>query len=326
MARRMRRSEQRAIGFLLIAAVAAYLVAKFVVVLAVIAGIVIAALLAKKLFTGPHVLALRGPERSQPVMERPALFTAPIHIDRGVFAQDADVIDAAHRVFAHWAAQLPMVPRDCESVIRGVKVHRRLITRCESELMARRAVWRCAPIAGRRPIGGAPPVAYTVDPWTNDPLELAEESRYIASCDQCDGSGRVSCSECGAIGRILCRACQGSRKAYGYAANGAYRLLNCRACNGKGSLRCEMCRSGQAACGQCDGLKNVECWLEIVTSTRIHVMAVPCQEGDAQIYPWTQRSAQEAEIQRDGSIAGHAVAQYRLAPRTWKAQAPIQTL
>jgi hypothetical protein len=166
--------------------------------------------------------------------------------------------------FARWAAQFAGCPPNPESLVYDVDAvddHFAVLT---TTWEGRRARWKSVPCNARERVSQPPLIAEgMVDPWTADERDLRARSEHIAICDGCSGEGKTRCGTCSGDGKLLCDTCKGQRKQYGYAANGAYRLLNCAACRGKGELDCVECRRGVAVCSVCAGEKRVQRWIAI---------------------------------------------------------------
>jgi hypothetical protein len=133
----------------------------------------------------------------------------------------------AREAFVQWASLQAAAPRGVVSLIERVEPADDHVGLLSTEVEGRRVVWKLVPIDGRT---------------------RAETT----SLRGIRGGGKTICDTCG-----------GQRKMYGYASNGARRLLNCVACRGKGDVDCPHCRRGLATCATCAGEGHVQRWIEI---------------------------------------------------------------
>ena len=69
--------------------------------------------------------------------------------------------------------------------------------------------------------------------WTNGSLLLGNRTNHSASCETCNGSGKVDCSKCNGVG---------------------YLKNDCTHCNGKGSIATTSSSSEKVKCAKCYGV------------------------------------------------------------------------
>ncbi len=202
--------------------------------------------------------------------------------------------------FVHWASLQDGAPRDVRSLLEHVAVTHDYIGLIETDLRGQRVVWKSVPAAGRARITLPPPiVAEEVDAWVADAPSLRKQSDHVALCDPCAGAGKTRCAACDGSGKRTCGACGGERKAYGYTANGAWRLLNCTACRGKGAVDCAECRRGVAVCAICAGEGRVQRWLELEWWRRSIPTVHPQQLASR--FGWMENPVNEI-IERDAHV------------------------
>jgi hypothetical protein len=165
--------------------------------------------------------------------------------------------------FVAWAARQAGAPHDVESLIEGIEESEEHIGLLATDIQGRQIVSKEVPIGGRARVTVPAVSRESIDPWDAEPKLLRERSEHVAICAACAGEGKMACARCAGRGKLLCGGCDGRRKAYGYAANGSYRLLKCKACNGKGEVDCDECHRGVATCARCAGEGRLQRWLEI---------------------------------------------------------------
>jgi len=212
--------------------------------------------------------------------------------------------EVAGDAFVQWASPQHGAPREVRSLVEHVDVTHDHVGLIETDLQGRRVAWKSVPAGGKAPITVPATAAAGVDPWTVDPVSLRVGSDHVAVCDACGGAGKLRCASCASTGKQSCGACGGQRKAYGYAANGAWRLLNCQACRGKGAIDCPECRRGIAVCKPCAGEGRLQRWLELESWRRstsaIHPHTCALRFG------WGESPANEI-VERDAFLlAEHA--------------------
>src|SRR3954447_5441281 len=191
----------------------------------------------------------------------------------------------------------------------------------DTEIDGRRVVWKAVPAAARARVTAAALAIGDVDAWSIDPAVLRQRSDHIAVCSTCAGEKKLRCSACTG-GKTRCAACNGQRKAYGYASNGAYRLLNCTACRGKGEIDCAHCRRGVAVCTTCAGEGRLQRWMEVESWQRSISKSHP--DTIARQFAWGDRPANEA-LARDGELL-HDVSRPRALAREDAASIPDEWL
>lgn len=188
------------------------------------------------------------------------------------------LVDDDHAVrdaFVQWTAMQRAAPRHAEALIEHLEVSHEYAGLLATEIEGRRIVWKSVPAAARTRVTAADVTPDYVDMWTAESESLRRGSIHIATCDSCAGEKKLRCSACHGSGRQTCSACNGQRKSYGYASNGAYRLLNCAGCRGKGDVDCGHCRRGVAICSTCAGEGKLQRWLEIESWQRSAFNAYP---------------------------------------------------
>ncbi|HEY0156871.1 MAG TPA: hypothetical protein VGF28_06205 [Thermoanaerobaculia bacterium] len=205
----------------------------------------------------------------------------------------------ARAAFVQWASLQPGAPRDAGSLVQDVTVSYEYAGFLSTDVEGRRVVWRAVP-AGSRARITVPEIALeTVDAWSAEARPLRAGSEHVAICDACGGERKTRCGSCGGSGTARCHTCGGQRKMYGYASNGAYRLLNCTACRGKGEVDCSHCRRGIATCAACGGEGRVQRWLELETwrrsTARLHPQSLALRFG------WSEDPSNET-LTRDAEV------------------------
>ena len=230
--------------------------------------------------------------------------------------------------FIEWAAAQAGAPRDTGALFEGVEESQDFAGLLLTDVQGRRVVWKSVAASAKARVTVPAVSIEALDPWIVEPAPLREGSDHIAVCDGCAGERKTRCAECSGAGKVVCTACGGQRKAYGYSANGAYRLLNCTACRGKGEADCAHCRRGTATCATCAGEGRLQRWVELemwsrsVTSMYPEALTRPFQWSPN---PSNQVIAQDAEVVMDverphrltAADVGSAPAQWlaHLAPR-----------
>jgi hypothetical protein len=225
-------------------------------------------------------------------------------VDPRVFDHGAELESTAKSVFAKWARQLPKAPRDPSTVIQRLALRRRVIGRLTTRLDGRRFVWRSAPYRGReRFVGGRPLDTSSLDAY-NPPPDLRSRSSYLSLCQRCGGDGRIECTSCGGAGRVSCASCEGEGKVYGFAKNGARRLLNCKDCKGKATLLCGGCSKGQVECVSCERTGRLEHWLEVEGGARDADIQVEPDGDQTRAFVWGKDGvpASDEDIVKDARV------------------------
>jgi hypothetical protein len=170
--------------------------------------------------------------------------------------------------FDQWLSHQPSAPRrGADLICNETPPRMRTVTRLVSRIEHRELVWSTSPAPGRQRLGAAPLEPMELDPWSPPP-DLAVQSRYVTTCGDCHGPGKVECEACAGTARVTCDECSGSGKHVGYTSNGARRLLNCKVCRGKGDVVCLACSRGHVSCPVCDGARHVTRWLEVRSTHR----------------------------------------------------------
>lgn len=168
---------------------------------------------------------------------------------------------AARDAFATWVSWQAGAPRDAAALIRKIEVSHEYLGLLDTRYEGRRAVWHFAPANALARVSR--PAIDAVDPWSIDPATLRRDTEHVTECHTCNAEKTMRCEYCGGDGRAICGACNGQRKAYGYAVNGAYRLMNCKVCRGKGEVICGGCHAGRATCLTCGGEGRLQRWIEV---------------------------------------------------------------
>lgn len=240
--RGLTQSDIRAIGALVSVAIAVVVLAAIGVYLLVAAAAVVVGWLIK---VGAAAYARHQAERDRMVQVQES---APAYVP---FAQADGTRDELLRIapsaFDRWIRQFPFAPGDTKPLIREIAYREHRFARLTSEYEARRIVHRFGPCSGRHPAGAVRGRISEFDAWSISDDDLRARTIRAEACGECSGRGRSTCVACSGHGRSTCRACEGAGKAYGYAKNNAYRLLNCKACRGRGSLDCA-CVVGRVSC------------------------------------------------------------------------------
>jgi hypothetical protein len=222
----------------------------------------------------------------------------------------ADDDHAVRDAFVRWVSFQTAAPRDAESLIEHVEISHDYAGLLDTDVIGRRVVWKSVPAAARARVTAPSMAIDDVDPWSIEPTSLRQRSDHVAICDTCAGEKKVRCITCSG-GKTSCSACGGQRKAYGYASNGAYRLLKCTACRGKGEVDCAHCRRGIAICSTCAGEGRVQRWMETeswrrsVSKTHPHHLALQFAWGE---------SPTGADIARDAELLAEVDWPHRLTP------------
>src|SRR4051812_9044144 len=206
--------------------------------------------------------------------------------------------EAVRDAFVRWASVQAAAPAHAEALIEDVQIAHEYAGLLDAEIDGRRVVWKAVPAAARARVTAAAMAIGDVDAWSIDPAVLRQRSDHIGVCSTCAGEKKLRCTACSG-GKTRCAACNGQRKAYGYASNGAYRLLNCTACRGKGEIDCAHCRRGVAVCTTCAGEGRLQRWMEVESWQRSISKSHP--ETAARQFAWGDRPANEA-LARDGEL------------------------
>lgn len=248
----------------------------------------------------PHLVEAHTP-RLAPVPQEQ--YQALLPVDPKAFDEPAQAEAAALKVFAAWTQQFPMAPPDPSSVVRSLELKVRCIGRLVSEVAERTATTRSVPSSASTKVTKPKVALDALDPWTMSAEALKSASYHVASCERCAGEGKSPCVTCNGTTRAPCTECKGAGKAYGYTANGAYRLLNCKGCRGKGDLKCTACTKGKAACSTCNETGRCEQWLEVTETVRYDVQVEPDGEMTrAFLWGTDGTPATRAEVEADAKI------------------------
>ncbi|HEV7486733.1 MAG TPA: hypothetical protein VGQ65_13740 [Thermoanaerobaculia bacterium] len=229
--------------------------------------------------------------------------------------------EAVRDAFVRWASVQAAAPAHAEGLIENVQIAHEYAGQLDSEIDGRRVVWKAVPAAARARVTAAALAIGDVDAWNIDPAALRQRSDHVAICSACAGEKKLRCTACSG-GKTRCAACNGQRKAYGYASNGAYRLLNCTACRGKGEIDCGHCRRGIAVCTTCAGEGRLQCWMEVESWQRSISKSHP--ETSARQFAWGDRPANEA-LARDAELL-HDIGRPRALSRDDAASVPEEWL
>jgi hypothetical protein len=206
---------------------------------------------------------------------------------------------AVRDAFVLWASLQTAAPKHPEVLIEHVQLVHDYAGLLDTEIHGRRVAWKSVPAAARARVTAATVAIADVDAWSIDAASLRQRSDHIAICPTCTGEKKLRCAACRGAGKTLCGACNGQRKAYGYASNGAYRLLNCAVCRGKGEIDCTQCRRGIAVCPSCTGEGRLQCWMEVVSWQRTISKIYP--QTPSQQFGWGERPANDA-VARDAEL------------------------
>ena len=270
-------------GFAALAAAAAAVYLLIVGAVAAVAGLVHLA----KTHTARRRSGPDGDETMSPTFE-PAPSTdyqQLLDVEPLATSEHKGLTAAALAIFAAWARALPKGPRSPASIVRRVQPVRRLLVRQDTWTEGRRFGWRSMPFEGRGKAGAPPVQPSQMDAWS-PPGDLMDASRYIASCETCTKTGRVTCRECSGEGKVPCVDCRGAGKVHGRTANGHQRLLNCKACGGTGCTTCVACSRGKVECPACHGAKRVERWLDVEVWNRQDVQVEP--DDYQRVFLWSR--------------------------------------
>lgn len=272
----------------------------------------------------PRLVAVETPRLAPAPHEQYSVLTP---MDPKVFDNPPLAEAAALKVFSVWAQALPMAPAELSGVVRSLELRVRRIGRLVTEVGKRRAAWREVSHTGSDQASAPTVTIETIDPWSKSPEELRRNSFHVSSCSRCAGVGQSTCGNCNGTSSARCSACSGAGKAYGYAANGSYRLLNCKMCRGKGNLKCTSCVKGKVTCSTCTGTGRVERWIEIEETVRHDVQIEPDGEM-TRAFRWGTdgTSATRAEVEADAKIITELTAESALAYAQFTAQVPAEWL
>ena len=222
------------------------------------------------------------------------------------FAQAHDSADELLRTapgaFHDWIRQFPFSPVETQPLIREIAYREHRFARLTTDYEARRIVHRSGRCSGRHASGAVRDRTNDFDAWSISDDELRARTIRAEACGDCSGSGRITCVACSGYGRLTCGGCNGAGKAYGYAKNNSYRLMNCKACRGRGSLDCA-CVGGHVSCRSCEGSGRVDGWLVVERATRVDVRC-DTTTLDAGALPWLDHGGAEDVIKRDAVIVG----------------------
>lgn len=197
-----------------------------------------------------------------------------VRVDPAVFDDLLLAEDASAKVFAAWAKQHRGFPSDPSRFILETKVGARFVGRLTTTFETRTASFEQRSYGGPERPSTSPTITDDVL-WSMSEEQLREHSRHIITCDACAGSQRVTCSACGGKRLVTCGNCGGDGKAYGYAKNGARRLMNCTVCKKKGVVDCSTCDDGKVRCAPCDGQGRFERWAVCRSEVRRDIQLEP---------------------------------------------------
>ena len=211
-----------------------------------------------------------------------------------------ELVRTASNAFHDWVQQFPFVPAETQQLIRKIAYREHRFARLTTEYEARRIVHRSERCSGKHPSGAMRDRDKEVDAWSIADEDLRARTIRTEACGDCNGSGRITCIACSGYGRLTCGACNGAGKAYGYAKNNSYRLMNCKACRGRGSLDCS-CAAGRVSCRACEGSGRVDGWLAVERTTRVDVRC-DTTALDVGALPWLKGGGAEDIVRRDALI------------------------
>lgn len=293
---RFTQADARAVVALFILAVAMMVLAAVGLYLLIAAAVVAAGWLLKR---GIEAYERHRAERERVERVRQASPAFASFATDGGVATSGALLDAAPGAFNAWIGTFPFAPSDARPLIRDVSYREHRFARASTAYETRVVVERSGRCSGMhdRQVRCRPG---DFDAWSIGDDELRRRSVHMAACDDCSGAGRRTCSTCSGNGRTPCGACNGAGKAYGYAKNNSYRLLNCKACRGSGSHDCT-CVAGRVVCRGCEGSGRVDRWLAVERTRRVEVR---CDRValDARAFPWLQQSAADDVVLRDAMI------------------------
>lgn len=217
---------------------------------------------------------------------------------------------AAAAAFSEWASRQRGAPAHPAALVRAIEPSDEYLGYLSTEIHGRRAVWREVPASSRLRVSPPSLSLDGVDAWSANAASVRERSDHVAICGECDGAKSVTCFTCNGHAKIVCRDCHGKRKAYGYASNGSYRLMNCTGCRGRGEVDCPHCHRGLATCARCQGEGRLQRWIEIETWSRSAAARHP--EALARQLAWPEELSNEA-MTRDAHLVADVDRLHRIA-------------
>jgi len=295
--RGLTQADIRAIAALISVAVGVVVLAAIGVYLLVVAAVIVVGWLVK--------LAMAAYARHRAESHRMARVreSAPAYIPFApIGANDTadELLLNGPSAFHDWIRGFPFAPVETQQLIRDVAYREQRFARLTTEYEARKIVHRSGRCSGRHTFGAVRHRTNDFDAWSISDDDLRVRTIRAEACADCSGSGRITCVACSGYGRSTCGGCNGAGKAYGYAKNNSYRLMNCKACRGRGSLDCS-CVAGRVSCRTCEGSGRVDGWLAIERVTRVDVRC-DATTLDAGALPWLEHGGAEDVIGRDAVI------------------------
>lgn len=201
--------------------------------------------------------------------------------------------NAAKKVFGAWAKRLPKTSSNAASLVSSVKQRWKQFSRLVTKLEERTVVWHEAVVQGQEKVGTAPLSPNDVDPWSDNPEDVAHDSKHVGACTVCEASGKVRHDRCAGSAQVRCWVCGGSRSQISEKTG---KSINCKGCRGKGQRKCPDCKSGKVTCSQCQGKKRVIRWLQVQSEFRL-AMALHPPTAEATAMRWANVSSLDAETE-----------------------------
>jgi len=283
-----RKSFDGAIALLLALAFLLWVLFKVLLVIAVVAAVVggVWAIAKAVQFLARSVSSAAMDRHELQQFERAAAPTiAPASVEE--LSDPERRLSLARRAFEAWVSRLPGAPADAGECVHSADLSMERTAMLTIAIEGRRLVWRSRPY-GARSLPSHPARTFQQkDAWSEDASDIADMTRHSISCNSCFGGGKQDCDLCRATGRVTCGGCSGAGKAYSYAANGSYRLMNCKICHGKGWVGCGGCVRGVRTCDTCKGQCNLEQWMEVESWARIESRIAPRTDG-VQVLGWRE--------------------------------------
>lgn len=295
--RGLTQSDIRAIGALISVAVGIVVLAAIGAYLLVVAAAVAFGWLVKV------SMAAYGRHREERERMARVRESAPAYIPFapiGALTTADQFLSLAPSAFHDWIRRFPFAPIKTQQLIQELAYREHRFARLTAEYETRRIVHRFGRCSGKYTAGAVMERRNEFDAWGISDDDLRTRTIRAEACGECSGSGRITCVACSGSGRLTCGGCNGAGKAYGYAKNNSYRLMNCKACRGRGSLDCS-CVAGRVSCRTCEGSGRVDGWLVVDRAIRVDVRC-DTTALDAAALPWLEHGTAEDVVRRDALI------------------------
>lgn len=126
------------------------------------------------------------------------------------------------------------------------------------------------------------PSAVGLDAWSVNADTVEDDTRVVAACRGCAGSGEVACPTCHGSTHASCSHCFGGQV---FSRQKGRVFKNCPHCRGRGTQRCTNCRGGRVGCQDCNATGRVTAWLTLERRLRSQVTVYP-RNAAAGVHRW----------------------------------------